>query len=130
MPDPTLKSSNTPNEAGSLRTGIENLSITCRIETPPCFAKSASTAHNFACIKLIHTKYVEESYSKSCKIKKNCFFKHKFYTSCCKNNATQPSKDQVPKKRFLKPNLNLPNFNMCNMPPLSLNLDLDKIDGI
>lgn len=132
MPDVTMqKSSDELIEAASLPTQMENLSVSYEIET-------SSTAHS-ACIvadstrfSFVKNKMIEEHYVKSCKLKTNGSFKNRMKNHG--NHGIQTSKHQLPKqlpkRKFLQPNLNLPMLELSDMPPLSLNVHLDNIDGI
>ena len=109
MPDAT-KSVEEISEAASLPTRMEKLSVS--LETS-LSANSALTSKStrFSFVKT----NVEKNYGKSCKLK------HNLHMHCTKKHVIQKTKH----RRFMQLSLDL-----CNMPPLRLAVDLDKIDGI
>ena len=116
MPDAT-KSVEEISEAASLPTRMEKLSVSFETSLS---ANSAMTS-NSTRFSFVKTKNVEKNYGKSCKLKTNGLFKHNLHVHCTKKYLIQKTKY----RRFVQPSLDL-----CNMPPLSLAVDLDKIDGI
>jgi len=114
MPDAT-KSVEEISEAASLPTRMEKLSVSFETSLS---ANSAMTS-NSTRFSFVKTKNVQKNYGKSCKLKTNGFLKHNLHIHCTK--MIQKTK----LRRFVQPSLDL-----CNMPPLRLAVDLDKIDGI
>jgi hypothetical protein len=138
MPDATMqKSSDELIEAASLPTQMENLSVSYEIGTSSTSAHSACMAVDSTRFSFVKNKMIEEHYVKSCKLKTNGSFKNNIHIHCMKNHGNhglRTSKHQLPKqlpkRKFLQPNLNLPMLDLGDMPSLSLHVHLDKIDGI
>lgn len=124
MPDLTMQISEFDNSV-SLSTQMKNMSVSDKIASNPILTILTSSERNSNCLSAVHTKQVEEKYKKSFKFQTNVHFKYSLKNEQKKEAAKQLEKPKFVKKRFMQPDPNL-----CNIPPLSLNMHLDKIDGI